>query len=360
MSSKNSITQLSVFVTKKIPMGIPKKLHSLYEFGIRSFTIQPLVSCNANARMAHLGSRAAAEQQMFRLLRHHKLFLLVWQSLAKQSPLKSTDRINVDYSNLGPLAILGFAKQTRHGRAQPVLMRSLASNTQGHQKSHPSYTKIKQYYALWKKTLQADQFTFVVKSLRLLRYLYGCQPSLVFDRGFANKTLIQFLCDNDWLFYIRMRDDFFVSIDGIRYRVSELSVGNHTIVWGERTMRLVVSKPRKRYQQPWYIITNDVNTNIDKITRYYYHRFEIEESFRDLKSIYHLKHSRVRTWQSLRVVLCFMSIALIVALRDVRIRQGYRRSIVNTHIKKSLSLIRIWQELVQHEQSLLLARRLGF
>jgi Transposase DDE domain len=297
---------------------------------------------------------------MFRLLRHSKLFLLVWKAVAELLPLKESDRVNVDYSNLGPLAILGFAKQTRHGRAQPVLMRSLASNTQGQKKTHTKYLRLKAYYSDWKKLVEADQFTFVIKSLRLLRYIYDCQPSLVFDRGFANKTLFRFLCDDNWIFYIRMRDNFYVNINGTSHRVSSLSSGEYTITWGERTVRLIVTKPRKRYLHPWYIITNDHKTRATKITKFYYFRFEIEESFRDLKSIYNLKKSRVRTWQSLRVLLCFMSIALILALTDRHTEHKRQPEGHTTHPKKSLSIVREWQEMIQGEQLCLFTSKIGF
>ena len=344
MSSKSSIAHLSRFVSKDIPKNIPKKLESLYSFGIKAFTTQPLVSCNSNARIAHPGSRGAAEQQMYRLLRHPKLFLLVWRAVAHYSPLKETDLVNVDYSNLGPLAILGFAKQTRSGRAQPVLMRALASNTQGQRKAHPKYEKLKKAYIDWKKTLDANQFTFVIKSLHLLRYLYGCQPRLVFDRGFANKTIVQFLCDKQWTFYIRTRESFWVRVGGELVKAESLGNGSHQVKWAGRDVRLVVTKPRKRYTSPWYILTNDTTSSIETITKYYYFRFEIEESFRDIKTLCRLRHSRLHNWKSLRTVLVFMSLALIAALTDRKFRKvlKFEHARINSH--KKLSIIRMWQE----------------
>jgi hypothetical protein len=315
--------------------------------------LQPVTSCNSNARVSHQGSRNAAEQQMYRLLRHSKLFLLVWKAVAIQLPLKDNDLVNVDYSNLGLLAILGFAKQTKRGCAIPVLMRSLASNAQGQKKTHPKYQKLKEYYLTWKKTVQADQYTFVIKSLILLRYLYSTQPKLVFDRGFANKTIVEFLVNNNWAFYIRMREDFRVSLNGDICYISGLPQGSHTIIWSGQSLRLVITKQRSRYPQPWYIITNDNITSPDKIARFYYHRFEIEESFRDLKGLFNLKGSRIRTWQSLRVVLCFMSLAVIVAMSLFK-----SNTVGNNMPKKSLSIVRMWQEQINKERLRLTTRRL--
>jgi hypothetical protein len=359
MPSKNSVTLLNKFTNRDIGHHIPKKLYSLYQFGVRAFTIQPVTSCNGNARISHLGSRAAAEQQMYRLLRHKKLFLLVWRAVSKQLPLKDSDVVNVDYSNLGPLAILGFAKQTRRGRAIPVLMRSLASNTQGQKKTHPKYQKLKDYYSSWKKTVEADQFSFVTKSLTLLRYLYATQPRLVFDRGFANKTIVQFLISSNWVFYTRIRDNYWVECSGLHTRVRDLAQGDYTVVWGGITLRLIITKPRKRYVQPWYILTNDTVTSMSKITKLYYHRFEIEESFRDLKSLFLLKWSRIRTWQSLRVLLCFMSLAVIVAMALFKPNQQAEAE-QTIHPKKSLSIVRMWQEQLNKERLRLTTSKLQF
>lgn len=359
MPSKNSVTLLNNFTNRDIGQHIPKKLGVLYMFGVRALTMQPVTSCNGNARISHSGTRAAAEQQMYRLLHHKRLFLLVWRAVSRQLPLKDSDVVNVDYSNLGPLAILGFAKQTRRGRAIPVLMRSLASNTQGQQKTHPKYQKLKDYYSNWKKVMEADQFSFVTKSLALLSYLYATQPKLVFDRGFANKTIVGFLMKRSWIFYIRMRDDYWVECEGEKTRVRDLAHGDHVIYWNGLHLRLIVTQPRKRYIQPWYIITNDRLTNIHKVTKLYYHRFEIEESFRDLKSLFLLKWSRIRTWQSLRVLLCFMSLAIIVAMAlfkpNVRAETG---QIV--HLKKSLSIVRMWQEQLNKERLRLTTPKLQF
>jgi len=353
MPSKYSITQCNKFVSRDIGEHIPKKLHGLFLFGVRSFTLQSITSCNSNARVSHQGSRNAAEQQMYRLLRHSKLFLLVWRAVAEQLPLKDNDIVNVDYSNLGPLAILGFAKQTKRGRAIPVLMRSLASNTQGQKKTHPKYQKLKDYYLTWKKTVQADQYTFVIKSLILLRYIYSTQPKLVFDRGFANKTIVKFLIKNNWVFYIRMRENFKVSLNGNLRYISGLPQGSYTIVWAGQILRLIITKTRSRYPQPWYIITNDNATLPTKIAKFYYHRFEIEESFRDLKGLFNLKGSRIRTWQSLRVVLCFMSLAIIVAM------SLYKSKTVDNNIpKKSLSIVRMWQEQINKERLRITTRKL--
>lgn len=346
MSPLDIVVQTQQFLTSNIQNHLPKKLHGLFGFGVQALTLQPLVSCNGNARMARNGTRQAAEQQMYRLLRHPKISTLVWQAIAKQVPLTERSLVNIDYSNLYSLAVLGFAAQTKHGRARPVLMRSLASNTQGQKKTDAKYHQLKVAYAAWKKEVQADQYSFVIKSLRLLRYLYGCQPRLVLDRGFVNPGLVTFLCDESWVFYLRMRSDYYVEYNGGRQTVASFAAGTYSIVWSGQSLRLVVGKRRKRDQEPWYILTNDCHTTNATILRHYYHRFEIEESFRDLKSVFRLKGSRLRTYRSLQVILCFMSLSLISALGEGIIVQLLPQYL-KTHTKKRLSLVRIWQETMQ-------------
>lgn len=341
MSSQNIVDQTRRLLITNVGGQLPKKLQGMFGLGVKAFSLQPLVSCNGNARMSHAGSRVAAEQQMYRLLHHPKLFLLVWRGVAKQLHLKSKDLVNVDYSNLGPLAILAFGVQTKQGRALPVLMRALASNTQGQKKSHPKYGKLQDYYKQWKKQVQADQFSFVIKSLRLLKYIHGTQPRLVLDRGFVNRGLVQFLVADGWIFYQRMRRDYYVEYNGESTPVNQFRHGEYRVKWAGQPLRLVVGKTRKRLPEPWYILTNDTATNPARILKFYYHRFEIEESFRDLKSLLRLKGSRTRTWQSLRVILCFMSLALLCALSVPP------DAIKAIHPKKKLSLVRIWQEALQ-------------
>jgi len=349
MSPQNIVTETRSFLTDDIQNQIPNKLRGLFSFGVRAFTLQPLTSCNGNARLSHAGSKEAAQQQMYRLLRHPRLFLLVWRVVAKQIELSADNLVNVDYSNLGPLAILGFGRQNRRGRATPVLMRSLASNTQGQKKTHPKYKQLKEYYREWRKQVQADQYTFVIKSLRLLRRLYGCQPRLVFDRGFVNQGLVEFLCRSQWLFYLRMKGGYLVEYAGEKHKVNRFTTGEYQVVWAGQQLRLVVGRTRKRHPEPWYILTNDTKTPVPTVCRYYYHRFEIEESFRDIKSLLRLKGSRVRTWRSLRTILCFMSLALICALDLPGADPPGHLAATGNHVhpKKTLSLVRIWQEAVQ-------------
>jgi hypothetical protein len=177
-----------------------------------------------------------------------------------------------------------------------------------------------------------------------LHRLYGVRPAMVFDRGFVNQKLIQFMTDEKWVFYIRMREDFKVVHRREKVRVGSLPRGSYTVHFAGRKLRIVVTKTRHRYKNPWYIITNDTQTKPSKIARFYYHRFQIEECFRDIKTLFRVRHMRLSTWQSLRTILCFMSLGIILALADKYTTQIWEAQKDTQTERKQLGIIRIWQE----------------
>ena len=141
-----------------------------------------------------------------------------------------------------------------------------------------------------------------------------------------------------------MREDFKVIYKRQTVRVSDLPRGSHTIYFAGKKLRLVVTKTRSRYKNPWYIITNDLETKPNKIAKIYYRRFQIEEYFRDIKSIFRLKYMRLRKWQSLRTLLCFMSLGIILALTDKLSIEKWEEQKIKLPVRKQLSIVRIWQE----------------
>jgi hypothetical protein len=345
--------------------------------------------------MAHGGTRVSAEQAMFRLLRSIALTDKIWQLIAKYNPLSANDIVNVDYSTFNMLSILGFAKQTKHGRAMPVLMEAGAANTGGQKKTDGKYQYLKELYAKWKTEVDTDQYGFVIQGLNRIHSLYGVKPRLVYDRGFVNKRMLTFMENNGWTFYVRMRESYIVTvderidrqidrqidkqIDKQKHQVSSLPQGDYRVTWSGMKLRLVIGSTSRRHKTPWCILTNDFKTDSRKIIKIYYHRFEIEECFRDIKSLFRLRSACVRTWRSLNTILVFMSIALICALASVKQdvllgamdnrrsdRSGrlckrrckyeyecerehkYKRR-VYIHNKKRISAVRQWQETIGRE-----------
>ncbi|HEY6736206.1 MAG TPA: hypothetical protein VI322_00665, partial [Candidatus Saccharimonadia bacterium] len=98
--------------------------------------------------------------------------------------------------------------------------------------------------------------------------------------------------------------------------------------------------------EPWFILTSDMAKGRRKIIRMYYHRFEIEETFKDLKHVVNLKRLKLTKPLSLKMVLWFASLRFVLAYlasyRDPR--YGKPR-----HPKKRISWFRRVSEALTRE-----------
>jgi hypothetical protein len=72
-----------------------------------------------------------------------------------------------------------------------------------------------------------------------------------------------------------------------------------------KRLRLIISDQSEDMKEPWYLITNDFKSSRRKIVDEYYHRFEIEEFFRDAKRLLNLEHVRHQKELSLKTSLWF-------------------------------------------------------
>ena len=72
----------------------------------------------------------------------------------------------------------------------------------------------------------------------------------------------------------------------------------------------MISDPNGKDEQPWYLITNDLESTREKIIKIYYHRFEIEEFFRDAKRLLGLENLNVKKPLSLEVILWFVILSI--------------------------------------------------
>ena len=69
-------------------------------------------------------------------------------------------------------------------------------------------------------------------------------------------------------------------------------------------------RKNRRAREPWFILTNDFHSSRSKIIKVYYHRFEIEETFKDIKHIWEYKRTRLRKPNSLKVLLWLVCIGI--------------------------------------------------
>lgn len=97
--------------------------------------------------------------------------------------------------------------------------------------------------------------------------------------------------------------------------------------------------------EPWYILTSDLTSSKSQIIRIYYHRFEIEETFKDIKHVLGLETIRFMKPLSLKVVLWFASLAVILAY----LVNSWAPTGRYCHHKKRLSHYRRFFEHLQRE-----------
>jgi IS4 transposase len=177
----------------------------------------------------------------------------------------------------------------------------------------------------------------------------GFWPRLVFDRGFGNESIITHLHTEGAVFYIRLKAGRLVEFDGQKVEIKQLTEKDAVVQVCGLTLRVIRSPKNRRAKEPWYILTNDFSSSRNKIVKVYYHRFEIEETFRDIKHIFEYKRTRLNKPNSLKVLLWFVSlgIALLYLVTKPTIQVAH-------HPKKRTSWLRQAYEQLQQASGQLL------
>jgi IS4 transposase len=134
----------------------------------------------------------------------------------------------------------------------------------------------------------------------------------VFDRGFACSDIIKFLDENGFKFIIRVKKikQFRLGGDDAKFKAKN-APGNDQIVSAYScNPRLIVSNPDGKNDEPWYLVTNDFENSREAIIDNYYHRFEIEEFFRDAKRLLGMENLNLKKELSLEIILWFVILSV--------------------------------------------------
>jgi hypothetical protein len=262
-----------------------------------------------------------------------KTFLLTnFHRLVRESGLViKTSLINVDFSTFCGFQALCFGAQTGKGRALPVWNASI---------TYP----IK---------FVGSQNIFVLEQIKAFGKILGFFPRFVFDRGFWIPCVMKFLLKNEILFYLRIKQGQQLFWNQKGEKKTAKTIGKHTkdaviTLFGYK-LRLVVSPPppkqtnpkKKQNIQRWYILTNDSETVREDVLKIYATRFEIEETFKDLKHIQRLKVLHIKKKETFTILLWFASLAQWIAWWT-----NEKRDAIEVHPKKKRSFFRIfWEEL---------------
>jgi len=279
----NIVKQKWIFLNSTLKHVSPQVMH-LYQFGLETLAARSIVSFRANARLLSLNWNTA-KSKIYRLSANMKIPAIFITILKTFALVGEKDVVAVDFSDFGNgLQVLMFAKQTKKGRATPL------------------YFEILRY-----PIERGSQNLFIIQAIENFANIIGCKPKLVFDRGFACPAIIQFMAQNGYVFIIRIKKK--KSTYDIRSKRKVLALNKRkddstVLIYGIK-LRLIVSDMLPEMSEPWYLVTNDMKSSRKKIIDRYYHRFEIEEFFRDAKRLIGLENLNVNRPLSLSIALWF-------------------------------------------------------
>lgn len=331
---------VSLIGTNILP-HVPPKHKELFKFGIQAFSLTPFSSLNSNARQI-IENNNTALSKVYRLVSNPKI-LQDFSKLVNISNLVSRySLVNIDFSTFCGFETLAFGIQTGEGRAIPIWANCIT-------------------YPI---TEVGSQNKFVLSEIKSFGTILGFYPRFVFDRGFWIPDMIKFFLKKEVTFYLRIKQSKLLefskdSENHIKHdiksaaRIGRLTKDAAVTLYGCK-LRLIISPPpskqvspkKSHHAQRWYILTNDLKNSREKILDIYKHRFEIEETFKDLKHISKLKKFFIKKKLSFRILLNFVCLSFWVAYWC---RKLIQLTLIRINSKKKRSYFKIWWENLQRQ-----------
>ena len=344
MSSTDIVRDCRTLIQNKLLPTVPTKWLPQLTFGLEAFALQPFQSAGSNARSVVANAHTAASK-VRRLLGNSKLAAELGSVFDQLTLVRPSSYVNIDHSDFDGLTALVGAVQTRNGRAIPCMVETTyALHIPAHEDARPRWKGLRTDMQFAR---QRQSFTgHTIDALQNLHDRLGFWPKLVFDRGFANGSIVEHLNVEGALFYIRFKGGNYVDCAGTKTKIEHLERKDATVTVFGMTLRVIRSPKSCRAKEPWYILTNDVSSSRPKIVRIYYHRFEIEETFKDTKHLFELKRLQFSRPTSLKVVLWFVFLGIALLYTTTRPRKQQTK---NTHLKKQTSWIRQAYEQLQRQ-----------
>lgn len=327
------VYQTGILVNTKILPQIKTKHQGLFKFGLQALSLSPFASLNSNARMV-IANESTATSKIFRLTSKEKVLDYFPKLLSRLNLVNKTSLVNVDFSTFCGFETLAFGVQTKEGRAIPIWANCL---------TYP----IKEV---------GSQNIFVTDEIKKFALSLGFYPKFVFDRGFWIPDMIRFFLEENVTFYLRIKaSKLLESENGIK---SAKALGKPRkdipIKLYGYPLRLIVSSPPPKVTQKgkeppkerWYILTNDLSSTRQQVLDIYKHRFEIEETFKDLKHVCDLKKFFIKKKLTFKILLMFACLAFWIAYRC---RKFTSLKSTTLHPKKKRSYFLVWWEEIQRQ-----------
>lgn len=327
----------ALFFKQQILPAIQSKWRHRLAFGCEALSLRPIDSLKENARLVSGNVRKTAETRMYRV--SHTMKFVSWfpTLLSKLKLVNQSDVINIDFSDFSGRQVLMFSKQTGQGRAIPV------------------------YFEFLKYPIaKGSQNLFIMAVIaRFLKALGHRTVHLVCDRGFMIPVLVRFLVAENITFTIRIKAGKQVVAQGAKKSVTKLKKRDSLVQVYGQTLRVVRSKKQPDNKEPWYLLTNDVALTADQVITRYYHRFEIEEFFKDAKRLSEAEYFLHMKDITFTTTLWFLILGYWIAWLCKRVRAAWDRFVtLATPYHEKRCLLRWFFEVLQQEQYQLLKQRL--
>lgn len=347
MSSIDIVRDIRTLTQARLLPTVPKKWLPQFRFGLNAFGLWPFQSAGSNARSVVANPNTAATKSD-RLLANARLAEQLASVCDTLCYVKQSSFVNIDHSDMHGLTALVGAVQTRKGRAIPCLVETTYALQIP---AHSNRPRIQQLRQAMKRARRTQSFTgHTIDALQTVADRLGFWPKLVFDRGFGNESIVTHLSAEGCTFYIRMKAGRFVELGGQKTEIRHLNAADASVQLFGLTLRVIRSPQSRRATEPWYILTNDMSSRT-KIVRIYYHRFEIEETFKDIKHVFEYKRTRLTKPNSLKILLWFVSIGIALLYVATKPTQ---QTIRRANPKKQTSWLRQAYEQLQQAYGLLL------
>jgi hypothetical protein len=343
MSSPAIVRDCRTLIQYKLLPGVPTKWWPQLAFGLEAFALRPFQSAGSNARSVEANPHTAASK-VRRLLGNDKLASYLGTVFDQLALVRPGSYVNVDHSDMHGLTALVGAIQTRKGRAIPAFVETTYAQQIPAHSDKKRWQKLRATMVLARKT---QSFTgHAIDTLQDFHDRLGFWPRLVFDRGFGNESIVTHLAAEGATFYIRLKSGRFVELDGQRAEVQRLAEKDTAIQLYGLTLRVVRSPKSRRAKEPWYILTNDFESSRNKVVRIYYHRFEIEESFKDTKHLFELHQLKFLKPNSLKMLLWLVFLGVVLLYVTTKPTKQQTKT---TNPKKLVSWVRQAYEQFQRE-----------
>jgi hypothetical protein len=190
MSSTNIVRDCRTLIQNVLLPTVPTKWWPQLSFGLEAFSLRPFQSAGSNARSVVANTNTAASK-VRRLLGNHKLATELGTVFDQLNLVRPGSYVNVDHSDMNGLTALVGARQTRNGRAIPCFVETTYAQ------HIPADSNTSRWQQLRQDMLFArasQSFTgHTIDALQDLHDRLGYWPKLVFDRGFANESIVEHL-----------------------------------------------------------------------------------------------------------------------------------------------------------------------